>query len=78
MQTQHEPPPNAPLRILRRKQVEERVSLSCSTIYKLISEHKFPKPIQLSGAQAVGWIESEIEAFLRERIAASRGDVAKA
>ena len=62
----------AELKILRRKQVEERTGLSCSTLYKLISEQKFPKPIQLTGAQSVGWIESEIEGFLRERIAASR------
>lgn len=66
------PPENAGLKILRRKQVEERVGLSCSTLYALIAADKFPKPIQLSGAQAVGWIESEIDAFLRERIAASR------
>lgn len=75
MQTQNQntAPFGAALRILRRKQVEERTGLSCSTLYKLISEGKFPKPIQLSGAQAVGWIESEVDAFLRDRITASRG-----
>lgn len=59
------------LRILRRRQVEERVGLSCSTLYAGIAAGTFPKPIQL-GAQSVGWLESEIDTWLRERIAASR------
>lgn len=59
-------------KILRRKQVEERVGLSCSTIYAGIAAGTFPKPIQL-GAQSVGWLESDISDWLDERIAASRG-----
>lgn len=61
------------LRILRRRQVEERVGLSCSTIYAAIAAGTFPKPIQL-GAQSVGWLESEIDTWVRERVAASRGE----
>jgi prophage regulatory protein len=60
------------LRILRLPQVRDRVSFSTSGIYALISANKFPKPIKLS-AQSVGWIESEIDEWLRERVAASRG-----
>lgn len=63
----------AELKILRLNQVKDRVGLSCSTLYALIAANKFPKPIKLTGAQSVGWIESEVDAFLRERIAASRG-----
>ena len=55
------------LLILRRKQVEARTGLSCSTIYLRMSEGKFPKPISL-GARAVGWLESEIEDWLAARI----------
>lgn len=61
----------AVLKILRRKQVENRVGLSCSTIYAGVAAGTFPKPIQL-GAQSVGWLASEIDAWLRERVAASR------
>jgi len=46
--------------------------LSCSTIYAGVAAGTFPKPIQL-GAQSVGWLASEIDAWLRERVAASRG-----
>lgn len=63
----------AALRILRRRQVEERVGLSCSTIYAAVAAGTFPKPIQL-GAQSVGWVESEVDAWLRERITASRAE----
>jgi prophage regulatory protein len=59
------------LAILRRKQVQTRTGLSRSTIYQRISDGTFPKPVSL-GARAVGWIESEIDAWLHERIAASR------
>lgn len=64
------------LKILRRRQVEDRVGLSCSTIYAAVAAGTFPKPIQLS-AQSVGWLESEIDSWLRERVAASRGEVVK-
>ncbi|MDP2821698.1 MAG: AlpA family transcriptional regulator [Sulfuritalea sp.] len=60
------------LRIARRKKVESRTGLSRSSIYAGIKAGTFPKPIQL-GTQSVGWLESEIDAWLRERIAASRG-----
>ena len=61
----------AELRILRRKQVEARVGLSRSSIYGAVNAGTFPRPIQL-GAQSVGWIEAEIEQWLRDRVAASR------
>lgn len=59
--------------MLRRRQVEARTGLSRSTIYAGVNAGTFPKPIQL-GAQSVGWLESEINAWLRDRVAASRGE----
>lgn len=57
--------------ILRRKQVEARTGLSRSTIYDRIKAGTFPAPISL-GAKAVGWVESEISAWLNARIQESR------
>lgn len=57
--------------IIRRKQVEARVGLSRSTIYDKVKAGEFPAPISL-GAKAVGWIESEINAWLNARIEQSR------
>ncbi len=63
------------LRILRRKQVENRTGLSRSTIYTRIAEGSFPRPIDLGGGRAVGWVESEIDAWLQARIESSRKSV---
>ena len=58
-------------RIARRERVEEITGFSRSHIYLLMAEGKFPKAIKI-GARAVGWVESEIDAWLEGRIAASR------
>jgi prophage regulatory protein len=57
------------LAILRRKQVEARTGRSRSTIYQRVADGTFPKPVKL-GARAVGWVESEIQEFLRSRVVA--------
>lgn len=59
------------LAILRRKQVEARTGLSRSTIYDRVKAGTFPAPISL-GAKAVGWVESEIDAWLTAQIRKSR------
>jgi prophage regulatory protein len=60
-----------PLKILRRDQVEERTGLSRSTIYERVKSGTFPAPISL-GAKAVGWLESEVDRWITDRIQASR------
>lgn len=57
--------------ILRLPAVRARTGLSRSTIYLRVAEGTFPKPVSL-GARAVGWIESEIQQWLEQRIEASR------
>lgn len=58
-------------KIARRKQVESRTGLSRSSIYAAMAAGTFPKPIRL-GAQSVGWLESDLNRWLNERIAATR------
>lgn len=76
----------APLTILRRKQVEARTGLSRSTIYAKFRENPkrprefdptFPRPVSI-GKKAVGWVESEVDAWLAEQIRKSRQDPAPA
>ena len=59
------------LRILRRKQVEARVGLGRSTIYERVAGGTFPPPVNL-GARAVGWLESEVDAWLASQVERSR------
>lgn len=51
---------------LRRPGVEEITGLSRSTIYKLMSEGEFPRPIKITG-KAVAWPESAIAEWLASR-----------
>ena len=57
--------------ILRLPTVKTRTGLSRSTIYLRVAEGRFPKPISL-GARAVGWLDSEIDAWLANQIELSR------
>ena len=54
--------------IHRLPEVKTITGLSRSTIYELIRRNEFPQPVPL-GLRAVGWIDSEIKAWLKERIA---------
>jgi prophage regulatory protein len=56
---------------LRLPQVKIRVGLSRSSIYMAISQGKFPRPVRL-GLRAVGWLESEIEAWVLRQVELSR------
>ncbi|HVS26187.1 MAG TPA: AlpA family transcriptional regulator [Burkholderiales bacterium] len=57
--------------ILRLPAVKARTGLSRSSVYLKISQGIFPKPISL-GARAVGWLESEVDAWLEQLINQSR------
>ncbi len=57
--------------ILKMPEVIRSTGLARSTIYKLISENRFPKQIKLTSFSS-GWLQSEVEAWIADRIAASR------
>ena len=53
-------------RLLRRPDVENVTGLSRSTLYAMMAEGAFPKPVKL-GKRAVGWRASDIAAWLESR-----------
>ena len=53
-------------RLLRRTEVEERVGLSTSALYRQMRAGIFPAPLRI-GPRAVRWPASEIEDFLASR-----------
>jgi len=57
--------------ILKLPEVIKISGLARSTIYKLISEDRFPKQIKLTKFSS-GWIKSEVDFWIDERIAFSR------
>ena len=59
-------------KFLRRAAVEQATGLPRSTLYELVAQGKFPKPVPL-GERSVAWLESEILTWQRCRIAARDG-----
>lgn len=57
--------------ILRLPKVRSKTGLPTSGIYKRISEGSFPRQINLGG-RSVGWLESDINLWIRQRLAESR------
>jgi prophage regulatory protein len=58
--------------ILRLPEVKGRTGLSRSSIYDKKKRGEFPEPVKL-GERAVGWVEAEIEAWLKMRMEARDG-----
>jgi len=56
--------------LLRRKQVEALTGLARSTLYKLIGESKFPKPVQITDGGAVAWRSDAVAAWIDSRVTA--------
>lgn len=54
-------------RLIRRPEVLERVGLSSSTLYEMTAAGEFPAPIPI-GRQAVAWLDSEVDAWIKQRI----------
>ena len=55
-------------RIYRRPDVEQLVGLSRSTLYAMMADGTFPKPVRL-GKRAVGWRERDLRDWLDTRSA---------
>jgi prophage regulatory protein len=53
--------------ILRIGAVKNRTGLSNTTLYAMMKNGEFPKPIPL-GKQAKGWVSSEIDDWIQARI----------
>ena len=54
--------------ILRLPEVKNRTGLSRSAIYEKIADGTFPKQLKL-GCKSSGWILSEIDQWINDRIA---------
>jgi prophage regulatory protein len=55
------------MRVLRKPDVEVKSGLPFPTIDRLERAGGFPKRVQI-GPRAVGWVESEIDAWIADRI----------
>lgn len=53
-------------RLLRLKDVQDRVGLGRSTIYRWMDEEKFPRPHSIS-SYCVRWLESDIDIWIASK-----------
>lgn len=58
-------------KIMKRPEVESITGLSRSSIYEKMDKGAFPKPIKLS-ERSVGWLEHEVQEWLKNRVSATR------
>lgn len=60
-------------RILRLPDVIATTGLSRSSILRAVSDGRFPKPINLGGKRAIGWVSTEVDNWIDACINESRG-----
>lgn len=58
-------------RILKAKDVAERVSISTSQVYRLARDGRFPEPVKITENRS-GWLETEVDQWIDECIRRSR------
>lgn len=56
------------MRVLRKREVADRLGVSIMTIWRWEKSNDFPKRVQL-GLSSVGYLEDEVEAWLHAKAA---------
>ena len=54
-------------RLIKLGEVKQETGLSRSSIYRLVKNGDFPKPVKL-GERASAWLESEVDQWIVDRI----------
>jgi len=62
------PPPSGHESFLRWRAVSAVTGLSRPSIWRAVRAGTFPRPVQILGPHAVGWIESEVQNWVQARI----------
>jgi prophage regulatory protein len=61
----------AAIEFIRLPEVKRLTGLSTATIYRMVTVGAFPRQVKI-GAQAVGWVKSEVLAWSIEKIRTTR------
>lgn len=73
MINKHKPEPAgeklaAQLRVIRHKQVCEKLQISSAKLFDMVARGHFPKPFTLvPGGRAVGWLEADVDCYVLDR-----------
>ncbi len=56
------------LRVVRHKQVRQKLQISSAKLFDMVAKGQFPKPFTLvPGGRAVGWLESDVDSYVLAR-----------
>lgn len=64
-----------PQSLIRMPETMRRTGYGRAWIYRLIAQGRFPKPVKI-GSRSIAFVESEIDEWINQRIAESRGTAA--
>ena len=64
--------PQESIRFIRIAAVTNLTGMPRSSVYALIKRGLFPAQLSLGGGKSVAWLESDVLAWMNERIAASK------
>jgi predicted DNA-binding transcriptional regulator AlpA len=64
------------MELIPTKEVCRRVGLSRTTLWELTRNGEFPRPVSITGKKRVGYVSSEVETWIKSRIAARDGEAA--
>ncbi len=67
--------PNIVKSLIRLSEVQRRTGYSKAWLYRLMSQGKFPTSVKI-GTRSIAFVESEIDEWINQRIAESRGEAA--
>ncbi|MDK2377288.1 helix-turn-helix transcriptional regulator [Serratia fonticola] len=65
--------PQAAQSLIRLPEVQRRTGYSKAWIYRLISQKRFPSSVKI-GTRSIAFVESEVNEWINQRIAESRGE----
>lgn len=66
-----------PARFIRKPEVCSRIGLGNTALYRMISKSLFPAPIHPHGGRTALWLESDVEQWIADQVAAAgRGEIA--
>lgn len=60
--------------LIRMSEAMRRTGYGKAWIYRLVSQERFPKPVKI-GSRSIAFVESEVDDWINQRIAESRGEV---
>ena len=68
--------PQDEIKFIRWPRVHEICGISRSHVHQLMIEGRFPKSIKLCGKRSSGWVLSEVQEWVQQRLASRDQDAA--